>query len=89
MTIAMTLPRIISDRPVDLLGQIVAETAHDHGVRADRITGPARWREVVEARWEVFARLYAEGWSMARIARAMRFDHSSVSHGIRKHRGTA
>lgn len=44
---------------------------------------------IVRARWEVFVRLAARGWSAKATGDALGFHHTTVLDGIRRHGGAA
>ena len=90
----MTLPTFLADDLTnagrrEITARTIREVAAEHGVSPRAISGPNRERVIVEARWEVWARLHALGWTAAEIARLTKRDHTSVTHGLRRHREAA
>jgi hypothetical protein len=61
-------------------------TAHAAGITLDRLRSAARDPETVRARQAVMAGLADAGWSSPRIGRYLNRDHSTVLHGIARHR---
>ena len=74
----------LADRAAE---RIVATCAAD--VPLDRLRSRAADVETVRARQAVMAGLADAGWSSVRIGRYLGRDHSTVLHGIAKHRDRA
>lgn len=55
------------------------------GVSQAEIMGPRRIKHVVDARWLAWSMMRDGGMSLSAIARVFSVDHSTVSHGIRRH----
>lgn len=66
---------------------IIEEVAAKHGLKPNLLKSHRRWKEIVEARQEVFWRLSNETtMSLPMMGRKMGgFDHTTVMHSIRKH----
>jgi hypothetical protein len=64
----------------------VADIAIQNGITLDDIMGESRRGPVVRARWEAILVVREEfpGWSLAKIARFFRRDHTTVIHALRK-----
>jgi chromosomal replication initiation ATPase DnaA len=67
---------------------VLREVAARHGVGSHLIFSDSMVRDVVAARWEVMSRLQEDfGDSTKKIGRFLDLDHTTVSRGIRVHRG--
>ena len=66
---------------------IIAEVAKKHKLTVQMIKSHRRWKEIVEARQEVFWRLSRETtMSLPMMGRKLGgFDHTTVLHSIRRH----
>lgn len=62
-------------------GVTLGEAFPDGSVKHSRST------PIVKARWEVFVRLAARGWSGKAIGDALGFHHTTVLDGLRRHEG--
>lgn len=63
------------------------------GVTLAEMLSPGKVREVVSARWDLWAMLFLhEGWTICTIARRFRMDHTTVLYALRtwsaRHQGT-
>jgi hypothetical protein len=74
--------------------RVLLEIAQKHGITCAEILGDRRIRAVVEARQEVMRELVDKlpDWSIARIGRFLRRDHTTVLHALKtadkpKHHG--
>jgi hypothetical protein len=74
--------------------RVLLEIAQKHGITCAEILGDRRIRAVVEARQEVMRELVEKlpDWSIARIGRFLRRDHTTVLHALKtadkpKHHG--
>lgn len=75
--------------PKQVREALMARAAANHGVEPSLISSDARTRKVCQARWEVWASLHAMGYSTPRIGRLFNRDHSTVVHGLARHRALA
>jgi chromosomal replication initiation ATPase DnaA len=66
------------ERSTDAIERLIETVAESHGVTKAAIMGRSRRQHHVAARHELWRRLREMGWSMIRIARLCRRDHSSV-----------
>lgn len=64
--------------------EIAEAVAAETGVPVADIMSSSRKRIPVHARWEVWKRLAALGWSAGKIGRPWGYDHSTVMHGLDK-----
>lgn len=65
---------------------IIAEVAECHGLAVDDMTGTARTRDIVAARWEAMARIRTEfGDTLPMIGRLFNRDHTTVVHGLKRY----
>ncbi|SMC42776.1 dnaA protein helix-turn-helix [Fulvimarina manganoxydans] len=58
------------------------------GITSDELFGPSRKRAIVEARADCYAFLQKKGWSLPRIGRMFRKDHTTILNGIQRRRET-
>lgn len=66
---------------------IVQQVADKFGLTVEQLVSDSRRQHLVFARQELYWRLHMETtWSIARIGRFLDRDHTTVLHGIRKHR---
>lgn len=66
---------------------IAIEVCEKHGVTLAELQSPLRFKPIVRARWELMARAYSEtGASFPVIGRFLNRDHTTVMHGVLKHR---
>jgi len=65
----------------------VMAVCKSHDVAPMLVAGTCRTKDVVAARNEIFSRLWEGGLSVERIGHAFGKDHTTVLHGIRRHRG--
>lgn len=74
-------------RLVTIADQIIAEVAAKHKLTVQMLKSHRRWKEIVEARQEVFWRLSRETeMSLPMMGRKLGgFDHTTCLHSIRKH----
>jgi chromosomal replication initiation ATPase DnaA len=56
------------------------------GISVACCLGKGRHRDVARRRWHVMAILHERGWSSAEIGRRLNRDHSTVLHGLARHR---
>jgi len=71
----------------ETMPQIAARVAKQHGLTVEDLRGRKTTKRVCAARQHAFAEIYAAGRnSTLRIGAFFGRDHSSVLHGIRKHR---
>lgn len=63
--------------------EIAEAVAAETGVAVSDIMGPHYHRRAVRARWEIWKRLAALGWSSTQIGKPWRYDHTTVMHGLR------
>ena len=64
---------------------MIARFCEETGFSRAQISGPQRRQPLVEARHELFRRLYATGrLSLSQIGRMFDKHHSTVLHGIRQ-----
>lgn len=59
--------------------------AERRGVPMSLIMSDRRYSKVARARWEMWAMLRDDGWSLPRIAAFFDRDHTTVLHGIKAH----
>ena len=64
--------------------QAMEAAASRHGLALQDVLCPARYPDLVAARWDGWASAYASGHTFAAIARATGRDHTSVMHGVRR-----
>lgn len=75
----------LSGKP--LMRSIVEATAVDHGVASGDIMARDRTTEVAMARQDAYHRIQATGrFSYPAIGRFFGRDHTTVLHGVRRHR---
>ena len=55
-----------------------------HGLTPEQIMSKERTAHVVACRRDAWRRMHADGWSMAKIARAFGTDHGTVKLGIER-----
>lgn len=69
---------------------VIRAVAAEHGLRPEQLTGPSRVPRIVTARYDGFARARdVLAASLMSIAAAFNRDHTTVIHGLRKHRACA
>lgn len=66
--------------------KLIAEAASHSGVSEAEIRSTSRIRKLVRLRQIVMFRAHEMGLSLTQIARALRMDHTTVLHGIRRER---
>jgi hypothetical protein len=71
------------------LPEIVSWVASQHGLPVAALRARHRGADVVRARWHAFADAHAAGFSLPRIGRWFGVHHTTVLHGVRRHRGEA
>lgn len=64
--------------------ETIARVAAFYEVAREDILGASRERHLTHARWAVAFALDRRGWSLNRIARLLRKDHSTVLHGLKQ-----
>ena len=73
---------------VDLGAEDMLRTiAHAYGFTADDIRGPRRHKRLVEARFDAYCRITKArpDWSLLRLGRFFRRDHTTLLSALRKH----
>lgn len=71
--------------PHTMAAAVLDQVAREAGLRAEDLTGDRRGpAEVSRARWVAMRLLRDRGMSLPTIGRAMRCDHSTVKHGLRR-----
>ncbi|GGE26740.1 dnaA protein helix-turn-helix [Gemmobacter megaterium] len=70
--------------PESMLDEVIEVVARTNGLPVAAIRGAGRSKPVVAARWAVMAIARKRGMSAPEIARALRCDQSSVTHGLRR-----
>lgn len=65
---------------------LIGEIAEKHSVKVEHILSPSRQQHHVAARHECYFTLHSLGLSSSQIGKVMHRDHSTVLHGIRKHK---
>lgn len=69
---------------------IAIEVCEKHHVTLAELQSPLRYKPIVRARWELMARAYSEtGASFPAIGRFLNRDHTTVMHGVLKHKAEA
>lgn len=79
----------ITCTPRERADQICVWVAQAHGFSIKDLIGQDRRRPVALARFEAWAALHAIGWSTPRIGRKFNRDHSTIVHGIQRHKAIA
>lgn len=69
-----------------IVRQAVKDAAKDAGILPETILAPGRLPHIAQARRNAMLRAFEAGASYSQIARAMRRDHTTVMHGVRKAR---
>lgn len=76
----------------EIFQSILSVVTTDTGIHPGDLTGISGFRNtarISHARWEIFAQLYARGWSAHQIAQRFKrpngqpMDHSNVSYGLK------
>lgn len=73
-----------TDPDLAVLRQHVETVARETGVTAQMILSSRRIKQIVAARWRVWALLHSDGMSMSCIGRLFGTDHSTVLYGLRR-----
>ena len=68
---------------MSVLQSAIDEVCEKMRVTPQDLFSPLRTRRVSRARWQVFAILAAEGWTVSQIAAPWGFDRSTVLHGLK------
>ena len=63
---------------------IIRQVASKHGVPEKLITGYNREAHIVAARFEAWRIARKLGWSLPRIGREFKRDHTTIMNGLRK-----
>lgn len=66
------------------LREIAEAVAKETGVSVDDLLSRSQKRVIARARWHIFGRLAASGWTTAQIGRHWGYDHTSVWYGLHK-----
>lgn len=67
----------------------MAEIIRRHDISIEELFNPSRKRSIVEARADCYAFLQARGWSLPRIGRMFRKDHTTILNGLRRRQEAA
>ncbi|MEO9633084.1 MAG: helix-turn-helix domain-containing protein [Sulfitobacter sp.] len=62
--------------------EYAADFARRHGIRLPDFFGKTRTHDVAHRRQECMAELRQQGFTLSRIARLFKRDHTTVQHGI-------
>lgn len=62
---------------------IIPHVCRKHGITPDELLGNRRFPHLVEARREVIKHMLARDYSLPRIGRALRRDHSTIAHHVK------
>lgn len=68
------------------MATIFKEVASKHGMTIEELREPNRTPRFCAARHEAMALAYAAGYSTPQIGRHIQRDHSTVHHGIQRHK---